>query len=67
MHRIDKQERKAYTAHEIGAVERELLKGIAERAAEEQFYDAEEVKYLVSKEITISNPILTCQHIITQH
>ena len=46
MHRIDKQERKTYTAHEIGAVEREILKGSAERAAEKQFYDAEEVKYL---------------------
>ena len=46
MHRIDKQERKTYTAHEIGAVERELLKGSVERAAEEQFYDAKEVKYL---------------------
>ena len=46
MHRIDKQERKTYTAHEIGAVERELLKGSAERAVEGQFYDAEEVKYL---------------------
>ena len=38
--------RQTYTAHEIGAVEREILKGSAERAAEEQFYDAEEVKYL---------------------
>ena len=46
MHRIDKQEKKTYTAHEIGAVEREILKGSAERAAEEQFYDAEVVKYL---------------------
>ena len=46
MQRIDKQEKKTYTAHEIGAVEREILKGSAERAAEEQFYDAEEVKYL---------------------
>ena len=46
MHRIDKQEKKTYTAHEIGAVEREILKGSAERAVEEQFYDAEEVKYL---------------------
>ena len=46
MHMMDKQERKTYTAHEIGAVEREILKGSAERAAEEQFYDAEEVKYL---------------------
>ena len=46
MRRIDKQERKTYTAHEIGAVEREILKGSAKRATEEQFYDAEEVKYL---------------------
>ena len=46
MHRMDQQERKTYTAHEIVAVERELLKGSAERAADEQFYDAEEVKYL---------------------
>ena len=46
MHRIEKQEKKTYTAHEIVAVEREILKGSAERAAEEQFYDAEEVKYL---------------------
>ena len=44
MHMIDKQERKTYTAHEIEAVERELLKGSAERAAEEQFYYAKEVK-----------------------
>ena len=28
MHRMDKQEKKTYTAHEIGAVERELLKDI---------------------------------------
>ena len=41
MHRMDKQERKTYTAHEIRAVEREILKGSAERAIEEQFYDAE--------------------------
>ena len=35
MHMMDKQERKTYTAHEIGAVEREILKGSAERATEE--------------------------------
>ena len=46
MHRMDKQEKKTYTAHEIGAVERELLKGSADRVVEEQLYDAEEVKYL---------------------
>ena len=41
MHRMDKQERKTYTAHEIGAVEIEILKGSDERDTEEQFYDAE--------------------------
>ena len=46
MHRMDKQEKKTYTAHEIGAVERELLKGSTDRAVDEQFYDTEEVKYL---------------------
>ena len=46
MHRMDKQEKKTYTAHEIGAVERELLKEGADRAVEEQFYNTEEAKYL---------------------
>ena len=46
MHRMDKQERKMHTAHEIGAVERELLRGSVEVPTEERFYDAEEVKYL---------------------
>ena len=46
MHRMDKHEKKIYTAHEIGAVEKELLKGSADRAVDEQFYDTEEVKYL---------------------
>ena len=46
MHRMDKQERKMHTVHEIGAVERELLRGSAEVPTEELFYDAEEVKYL---------------------
>ena len=46
MHRMDKQEKKIYTAHEIGAVEREILKGNADRAVDEQLYETEEVKYL---------------------
>ena len=46
MHRMDKQEKKTYTAHEIGAVERELLKEGADRTVEEQFYNTEEAKYL---------------------
>ena len=46
MNRMDKQERKMHTAHEIGAVERELLRGSVDVPTEELFYDAEEVKYL---------------------
>ena len=46
MNRIDKQERKMHTAHEIGVVERELLRGSDDVPTEELFYDAEEVKYL---------------------
>ena len=46
MNRMDKQERKMHTAHEVGVVERELLRGSADVPTEELFYDAEEVKYL---------------------
>ena len=46
MHRMDKQEKKTYTAHEIGAVEREILKGNVDRAVDKQLYETEEVKYL---------------------
>ena len=49
MHRMDKQERKTYAAHEIGAVEKEVLKGNADRAVDEQLYETEEVKYLVEQ------------------
>ena len=46
MNRMDKQERKMHTAHEIGVVERELLRGSVDVPTDELFYDAEEVKYL---------------------
>ena len=46
MHRMDKQERKLHTAHEIGAVERELMRRSAEVPTEEDSYGAEEVKYV---------------------
>ena len=46
MNIMNKQERKMHTAHEIGVVERELLRGSADVPTEELFYDAEEVKYL---------------------
>ena len=46
MNRMDKQERKMHTTHEVGVVERELLRGSIDVPTEELFYDAEEVKYL---------------------
>ena len=46
MHRMDKQERKMHTAHEIGAVERELMRRSAEVPTEEDSYGVEEVKYV---------------------
>ena len=46
MHRMDKQEREMHTAHEIGAVERELMRSSAEVPIEEDSYGAEEVKYV---------------------
>ena len=46
MHRMDKGERKMHTAHEIGAVERELMRRSADVPTKEDSYGAEEVKYV---------------------
>ena len=46
MHRMDKQERKMHTTHEIGVVERELMRRSADVPTEEDSYGAEEVKYV---------------------
>ena len=46
MNRMDKQERKMHTAHEIGAVEREQIRRTAEVPTEEDSYGDEEVKYV---------------------
>ena len=46
MHRMEKQERKMHTAHEIGAVEREQMRRSAEVPTEEDSYGVEEVKYV---------------------
>ena len=46
MHRMDKQERKMHTAHEIGAVERELMRRSVDVPTEEDSYGAKEVKYV---------------------
>ena len=44
MHRMDKQERKMHTAHEIGAVERKLMRISADVPTKEDSYGAEDVK-----------------------
>ena len=46
MHRMDKQERKMHTAHEIGVVKRELMRRSVDVPTEEDSYGAEEVKYV---------------------
>ena len=46
MHRMDKQERKMHTAHEIGAVKREHMRRSAEVPTKEDSYGDEEVKYV---------------------
>ena len=43
-HRMDKQERKLHSAHEIGAVEREGMSRSAEVQTEEDFYGVEKAK-----------------------
>ena len=46
MHRMEKQERKMHTAHEIGAMEREAMRRSAEIPKEEDTYEVDEAKYL---------------------
>ena len=46
IHRMDKQERKMHTAHEIRAVEREAMRRSAEIPKEEDAYEVEEAKYV---------------------
>ena len=46
MHRMDKQERKLHTAHEIEAVERELMRRSVEVPTAEDSYGVEEVNYV---------------------
>ena len=46
MHRMEKQERKMHTAHEIGAVEGEAMRRNDEIPKEEDAYEVEEAKYV---------------------
>ena len=46
MHRMDRQEKRLHSAHEIGAIDREGMRRSAEGLAEEDPYQVEEDKYL---------------------
>ena len=46
MHRMDKQEKRLHSAHEIGVVERDGIRRSAEGPTEEDPYQVEEVKYM---------------------
>ena len=46
MHRMDKQEKRLHSAHEIGAVERDRIRISAEGPTKEDPYQVEEAKYM---------------------
>ena len=46
MHRMDKQEKRLHSAHEIGAVERDRIRRSVEGPTEEDPYQVEEPKYM---------------------
>ena len=46
MHRLDKQEKRLHYAHEIGAMETDVIRRSAEGLAEEDPYQVKEAKYL---------------------
>ena len=46
MHRMDRQEKRLHSAHEIGAIDREGMRRSAEGLAEEDPYQVKEAKYL---------------------
>ena len=67
MNRMDEQERKMHTAHEIGVVKRELLRGSADVPTEELFMMLRRLSIWGNQGVITSNQILICQHIIIQH
>ena len=67
MNRMDKQERKMHTAHEIGVVERELLRGVLMYPLKNCFMMLRRLSTWGSQEVITSNQILICQHTIIQH
>ena len=74
MHRMDKQERKMHTAHEIGSMEREAMRRSAEVPKKEDSYGVKEVKYVNEPRSYHFKPnpnlpthlgVLLCEHDIT--
>ena len=56
MHRMDKQEKRLHSAHEIGAVERDRIRRSAEGPTEEDPYQVEEAKYMNEQRSYHFNP-----------
>ena len=56
MHRMDKQDKKLHSAHEIRAVERGGIRRVAEGSADEDLYAVEEDNYLNEQRIYHFNP-----------
>ena len=67
MHRMDKQERKMHTAHEIGVVEGEAMRRSAEVPTEEESYGVEEARYVNEPRSYHFSQILTCPHTTIQY
>ena len=56
MHRMDKQEKRLHSAHEIGAVERDGIRRSVEGPTEEDPYQVEEAKYMNKQRIYYFKP-----------
>ena len=59
IHRMDKQEKKLHSAHEIRAVERDGIRRSSEGQTEEDPYQVEEAKYM-SKQRSYNFKLIPC-------
>ena len=66
MNKLGSNERRMHTAHEVGAV-KEGIKSSDEGPVEEEPYQVEETKYMMSKEVITSSLTSTCPLTIHQH
>ena len=67
MHRMDKQDKKLYFAHEIGSVERDRIRRNDEGPTKEDLYAVEEANYLNEQRSYHFKPNPNFPHITTQH